>query len=226
MCTSCGKNRVITGQGYTVSYSDTIRWQTYTENDSFFKTFRIKKGPVFIDAAASETQFKDSTFSEKAIRENGQLIGVRYYLHGKEDGVWMTYDANGKKETRNVHKNGEHVSCEVWYPSGQLEMRYTIKNGIHTYWENRDKSGQLETIDEVLNDTVYHSRKFYENGKVKQEMTTDLKGNGTIVFYYDNGKISMNGKLNEDHPSGPYKMYTKTGDFIHDTIWDPSITFR
>jgi antitoxin component YwqK of YwqJK toxin-antitoxin module len=63
----------------------------------------------------------------------------------------------------------------------------------------------------------------YESGTPRSIYTvqkgTDIK-NGKFVEYYSNGKISMQGELNNGTPVGPIDHYNEKGDLIFQCVFD------
>jgi antitoxin component YwqK of YwqJK toxin-antitoxin module len=218
---SCGTKRVVTGEGVSVIYSDSIYWQTYTENDSAFRRFYFNpKGPVFIEGASSEPDLKDSTFVLNAFLPNGRLIERRFYLHGREDGEWLTYNADGSKDTRRVFKNGKHVSTETWYPgTGRKKSRTVYSDGFESGYETWYESGKKEITGELLPDSAFRHREYFENGLPKKEMTADKTGKGQSTYYYANGKIHETGPIANFNRSGVWKIYDTLGNVKQDTLF-------
>ncbi|MCC6570713.1 MAG: hypothetical protein IT274_03730 [Chitinophagales bacterium] len=130
---------------------------------------------------------------------------------------------------------------EVFYESGERSyIGYILngtKDGIWTWWyENGNKKDQCKYEDGYYVDTVYH---WYESGKLKQieivegrKVRTDgcCYCNGTIIRYYENGKINEKFTSLDDKFQGEYESYDEDGSwkmrtYRNDTLHGPTTEY-
>jgi antitoxin component YwqK of YwqJK toxin-antitoxin module len=92
------------------------------------------------------------------------------FVHGKKQGIWITYHPNGKMADSVVYDNGNPIGTGMaWFPNG-----YTADSTFH----NADGSGvQL---------------KWFDNGNPSSAgaMGPGFKKNGKWKFFHKNGQIS------------------------------------
>lgn len=192
---SCGKKRNITAQGETLMDGRRIQWETYTERDSFFKTYTENGKLLSITAAPSEKVYNDSTFSEKDFAPEGQLIQVKSFRKGRPDKEWISYYADGKKKSYSLTQNGVLMKYSAWYADGKTQVEAM-----------RQPDGKMER------------KEYLGNGNLIQEFQTDSLGNGHCSTYYMNGTKSGEGELYRFTPIGFWKRFDTLGNPQPDTL--------
>jgi uncharacterized protein len=138
--------------------------------------------------------------------------------------IISTYD-NGEPEIIFYYKDKNDSLTyrkEVFFESGKLmytgNVTKDVKDGVWTWWyENGNKKDQCKYRNGFYADTVYH---WFESGQLSQieiipENTVRYDNacscNGTIIRYYENGKLkekfnSINGKF-----QGTYTTFDENG---------------
>ena len=88
-------------------------------------------------------------------RYSGQVFGFDMgkdegtLKNGRKDGLWITYNQNGKKKYERTHKDGKKDGLSTWWhKNGQKSSETTYKNGkedgLETHWyENGQKRWEL-----------------------------------------------------------------------------------
>ena len=122
-------------------------------------------------------KFSDVPFTGKV---TGKSQGT--FRHGKKDGPWVGYWANGQLWVKETFKDGILDGPWVlYYDNGQLETKGNYKNGKWDGpWIGYRRSGRL-----------------YWKGDYKNELKE-----GPWVFYHKDGTVN-------EHPSGNYKNGVK-----------------
>jgi antitoxin component YwqK of YwqJK toxin-antitoxin module len=146
--------------------------------------------------------------------EKGNLSHeVNFYL-GLKDGIEKYWDTIGKiKETFKYNKgkmvyskfnseNGENII--EW--NGPIQEVGSVKKIYTSY-------GQLEQTELMLEDLKFKITKFYSNGKVKKKFTSDVMKwmYDEYIEYFDNSKIKIYGKYQDDWRVGEWKWYKSDG---------------
>jgi antitoxin component YwqK of YwqJK toxin-antitoxin module len=85
-------------------------------------TFAQEKAPKFVE--------EDGIVKATFYHDNGQIQQEGYYLDGKLDGKWISYDENGSKTAVGIYSNGIKVgNWYFWNSDGMYEVNYS-KNDI------------------------------------------------------------------------------------------------
>lgn len=196
---SCGKKRkVIYDEKDGGPYSD-FAPALYIENDSAFHTYRyLRTGKIVqMDKAASLQELEDSTYCRiYYYHESGNLFSIDYFRDKKHVGESLSFYESGNKKYRAFFSNGIQGNYDTWYESGNLMIR-----------------------GELLPDSIFRHREYYENGSPKKEMISDQNGKGSCTYYYQNGKIREIGALMDFEPSGIWKIYDSLGNSQQDTLF-------
>ena len=107
--------------------------------------------------------------------ENGEIKSEENYVNGKLEGSFVRYHPNGKIWEKGERKNGEIIgSFESYYENGQLQTSY-LKTEIETH------SGFSRII------TKGWSKKYEENGEIKNLEFYDDKGRKLFLTYVNEG---------------------------------------
>lgn len=153
-------------------------WTTYTLKGTVAVTQTFKDdsldGPTrnyWIDGTSimSETDYFNgkSKYIAKEFFQNGKVATETPYDHGQVTGLAKRYYEDGSlKETANFKNSDFDGTRKYYYPNGQLWIEQIYKNG---------KSWTV-----VAN--------FTSNG-TKRNPGTLLNGNGTLIFYNEDGTI-------------------------------------
>lgn len=197
---SCGKKKkkviasgVIEENGYVYA-----TWEEFINNDSAFVVFtdaasgKINK----IHKAENEPALRDSTYTAEYFFPSGKLMMIQKYKQKKRDGSWPSFFENGKMAGETVFKNG-------------IVQHYTL------WFEN----GKVQTKGELLPDSTFRHREYFENGSPKKEMAADKNGKGQATYYYANGKIHETGPIVNFNRTGIWKIYDTLGNVKQDTLF-------
>lgn len=97
-----------------------------------------------ITASPSLVKISESGTKATWFHANGAVREVGYFLNGKKNGTWISYDENGNKIMEANFVDGvKDGNCSVWYNNGSIHyhMVYTAgKRILATEW---DSQGQL-----------------------------------------------------------------------------------
>ncbi len=196
---SCGKKRkVIYDENDGGPYSH-FAPALYIENDSAFHTYRyITSGKIVeMEKAASLQELADSTFCRfRYYYYSGNLLSIDTVRNKKRTGIAVTFYESGKKKSSTLFSDGLQESYEVWYESGELQIK-----------------------GELLPDSTFRHREYYETGISKKEMISDKNGKGSCTYYHPNGAIRETGPIVDFNASGIWKIYDEEGNLKQDTIF-------
>ena len=200
MIFSCGKKRKVIdqGNGSNPNYSEFIP-ELYTENDSAFNTYRNIKTRklVLMEKAASLQELKDSTFCRiRYYSTSGKLFSIDTVRNKKRIGNSVSFYESGKKKSNALFSDGLQENYEVWYESGKVMIK-----------------------GELLPDSTFRHREYFETGIPKKEMLTDKNGKGSCTYYHTNGAIRETGPILNFDASGIWKIYDEQGNLKQDTIF-------
>lgn len=136
---------------------------------------------------------------------NKKLIGIRgNYKNGEKDGEFIGYRMDGKiKEIVNF-KNGKKDGKEIQYFTNEtIHTKSIYKNGELIKFKELDKNGILieSSFVDLLNNTKIN-KKYYSNGKIKEETTWLGKDITIYREYFENGAIKT---LRRCNPDGIYR---------------------
>ena len=201
---SCGKKKQVIASGAIEENGHVYAtWEEFINNDSAFVVYtdaasgkinRIKK-------AENEAALRDSTYSvEYYFIPSGKLMTVQRYTRKKPDGKWLSFFENGKMAGETVFENG-------------LMQHYTL------WFEN----GKVQTKGELLPDSIFRHREYFESGLPKKEMTADKNGKGQCTYFYTNGKTRETGPVMNFNACGIWKIYDTLGNLKHDTVYGMQI---
>jgi antitoxin component YwqK of YwqJK toxin-antitoxin module len=143
-----------------------VEFQTF-ENDSLKGIARTYKKDG--KSILNEKEYLDgrSAYINRSFFDNGQLKREVPYLNNQIHGVGKSYYESGKlEETVEFQNDKFHGVRKYYYPNGQLWIEQIYKVGLD--WEV------------VAN--------YAETGK-KRDAGTLRDGNGTIIFYNEDGSI-------------------------------------
>ncbi len=196
---SCGKKRkVIYDEKDGGPYSN-FAPALYIENDSAFHTYRyLKNGKIVqMDKAASLQELNDSTYCRiYYYHESGNLYSIDYFRNKKHVGESRSFYESGKKKSSSFFSDGLQENYEVWYESGKLMIK-----------------------GELLPDSTFRHREYFDTGIPKKEMVTDKNGKGSCTYYHPNGAIRETGPILDFNASGIWKIYDEQGNLKQDTIF-------
>ncbi|CAN5891720.1 hypothetical protein BH11BAC7_BH11BAC7_06680 [soil metagenome] len=198
--TSCGKKKTVIAYGTESWPEEGIEFLTelYVDHDSAFISWTNKKtGRVlYLGKAASMQDLKDSTFTRNYFYDSGKLHTIEPFRNKKMDGEVLSFYKSGKKKSRVTFSDGIKGNYETWYESGKLMIK-----------------------GELLPDSTFSHKEYYENGVLQKEMITDKTGKGSFSSYSGNGKIYESGALLNFERSGIWKIFDSLGNPRRDTLF-------
>jgi hypothetical protein len=134
-----------------------------------------------------------------------KLESTGRYLHGKKDGLWMTWHYNGMLADSTVYSNGHPIGTRLsFYPNGIIE-----DSSIH----HADGSGVIVS---------WHS-----NGNLSSAgiLAPGGKKNGKWQFWHDNGKYSAL-ELYDHDSLLQYQYYSEDGQPVDTPRKDRNAIFK
>lgn len=162
---------------------------------------------------------KDSSGLMKVYFENGALQAFGKSKNRKRQGEWICFFPNGKPEWKSVFKddigNGE-TTC---YDKDGFWRKFTVKNGVK---DGRYTSYFYDAFDSVncyingyyvngLEQGVW--TKTDTSGVLLVEMTyTNGKAKGYFTNRYKNGKLKLQGELDENGSVKNFKFFDQKGN--------------
>ncbi len=176
--------------------------------------------------------------------ENGQIKRESFWKNGVEHGVSSVWDENGQKRLEQTIKDGKLDGLRTeWYENGQLEHESNWESGNEiegTYYHengqkdfsyiegtdgrNRqsseyDESGQIKSVVETLDDGIFLTTTYYENGQPKLESNTKWnvkkekeEKDGLTTSWHENGqKASERWYKDGTEVTGKSKFWDESG---------------
>ncbi len=141
------------------------------------RKFEYRLLPKLIDYHYSlelDLAIKDGPYKEYT---NDILIVDGTYVMNKKNGVWKTYDVDGKLSIEGSYVNGKHINEWKYYDNGKL---FLLRNYI-------------DTVNRQIYITVYDKEelKVAEGYQIEgmKNNKLDYINIGTWIYYYKNGKI-------------------------------------
>lgn len=168
---------------------------------------------------------------------NGVLAMEGYYMNGKRNGIFKTYDKKGDllslekyRDDQLVMDTEESVILDIrntYYPDGSVKSSGGYvegkKEGTHRIY---DKDGEViagevykrgekiaEGIVDENGDYQGHWQLYYTDGNLRAE--GDYKNSmrtGDWIFYFPNGAVESKGKYVEGLPQGRWSWFYPNGD--------------
>lgn len=152
---------------------------------------------------------------------NGDVKKTGYFDQGKQSGLCLEYDNEGKVVTEEVYDNG--------YLKDRTEFNRLDEDGKKTgIWRDYYPDGTIKS------ETTYQhgqkngiSKTYNLKGKLIeiQDMTSDTTTKGEVQLmalykeYYPGGKIKIVGGLSEGQKSGIYREYDMEGNLVNGYIY-------
>ncbi|MBU0487292.1 MAG: hypothetical protein KKD31_04985 [Bacteroidetes bacterium] len=182
----------------------------------------------------------------KEFWDNGKLKSDVSYYHGKLDGFFKDYDAQGNLQTISKYENGKELENvpEIdkpkvktnYYPSGRIKIIGTYRNeiadGIRTEFKEDgtvEKTyifnlGALIAEGLIDNEGLRQGewKDMYPSGKLKAEgVYKNGKRTGIWKFYHENGQLEQQGLYLEGGISqGKWVWYHENGQMHREEIFE------
>jgi antitoxin component YwqK of YwqJK toxin-antitoxin module len=195
---ACEKRKQIINKGETVIDGQPAHFEEFLQNDSFYHIVTIPgKGYAHL-VAASEKDFRDSTFSEKIFVKSGRLVQQKNFRSGTPHGEWTNWSDNGQTLSWTRIVDGLAHEYKAWYPDGQLRVE-----------GKRLQNGSMVRTE------------YFPGGKPSQEFRVDSAGNGSCMIYFPSGKLREMGNLSNYAPTGSWKRFDSLSQPLPDTLYGP-----
>ncbi|MDR1835278.1 MAG: toxin-antitoxin system YwqK family antitoxin [Fusobacteriaceae bacterium] len=186
----------------------------------------------------SRTFFKNGKLQSERSYDNDQIDGVskgydlngtlrleENYKVGRLDGFVRSYGTDGKLLKETLYRDG--VETDIRVPVDRTELKGQIlwlKGGPSPFTgivEFRSAGDDKITMELHYVDGVLSGRQvsYYPDGKTRLE--SDLQnGEGTVVEYYQNGKLKRKLYFSDMTVSGTEVVYNEDGSEAWQTVWD------
>jgi antitoxin component YwqK of YwqJK toxin-antitoxin module len=190
-------NSPVTGKIVHRDSTDKI-WSEFTYNNGFLELVRI----WYSDSAlAIEGNYKNGLENGlwKTWNKNGKVLSKKYFSDGMAEGSWESCYENGKALYTISFRNGLiDGTVEYYYKNGKINGEFNYNKGK----EHGDFFSYYE-------DGTHKSKTYYINGKEEGEWKTWHKnGNLATETFYKNGI-----------KNGEWKQYNEKGDLICKENW-------
>lgn len=182
------------------------------EPDGYWKTF-YENGTLKSEGNRKNFQL-DSIWT--FYNEEGNKTLVINYLEGKKNGARVTYRENEYIEEHFVNDQKQGLTT-VYFSNGKVKSTTNFINGL--------ENGLSKTFNE---EGVVVLLVEYKSGFVVSRESinhTDMKGDqqGRWVFFWDNGKIRLEGNFRDGRKHGYFKSYDRNGDLLTVEKYDNGI---
>lgn len=139
--------------------------------------------------------------------ENEKLILEITYKNDKKNGIRRTYQENEIIE-ENFTDDVKQGSTLYYYADGKLKKRVPFVNGIEDGMAYEyDPDGTIITMIE------YKKGFIVNRDKINRKDRNNLK-QGRWIYFYDNGRIRMEGAYMDDKKNGYFKQYDREGNLV------------
>lgn len=184
-----------------ISFNENLEYYWFNE----FSKIKSTKG----SAGGNLLHGKYQLFNEK-----GNLTAEANFYLGLKDGSEKTWSEDGEIKINNKYNKGKLIYTKFksedkesfieWI--GNATAEGSIKNIYTTY-------GKLKQTQKWLKDFKYKVTSYHLNGKVKSIFTTDPfdKMYDECIEYYENGKMKLYGKYENNWRIGQWKWFDENG---------------
>ncbi len=155
------------------------------------------------------------TDSSKVYYENGKLLSICTSKNGLVNGTFTTFYPTGvvKSEWNYVNDTLEGIQKD-YYPTGALKINSIYKSGkANGKAFNYNSKGVLVSEINYKNDELDGDEIYYYQGKRPSTIlkNTEGKANGIFTSFYENGKVSKSGMLENGKGLGKWEEYFNNG---------------
>ncbi len=145
-----------------------------------------------------------------------KIVQKGYYKDNKKNGVWIIYYPNGNIKSKITFKDNKPFGpAEIYYPNGQLSEKGFWKVnkwiGDYEYYYSNGSPQYLWHYNEQGKRQGVQ-KYFYQNGKLQLEGTwNNGKEQGVMKEYYDNGVLKRVSNWNDGQINGEVVEYNPQG---------------
>lgn len=161
---------------------------------------------------------QDSIGLMKVYFENGNLHAFGQSKNRKRQGEWICYFPNGKLEWKSVFKDDITNGETICYDKDGFWRRFNVKNGIKDGKYTNYVYDWLDSVNCYVNGYYVNGieqglwTKTDTSGVILVEMTyIDGKAKGYFTNRYKNGKLKLQGQLDENGSMKNFKFYDENG---------------
>lgn len=149
---------------------------------------------------------------------NGNLLTEVNYYAGLQDGISKSWDSSGTvielfkfnkgKLIYSKFKSNNSDNIIEW--NGPALEKGSIKKIYTSY-------GRLEQTEEMLDGFKFKVTEYYLKGQIKKIYTTGILDMmyDEYIEYYENGKMKLYGKFEDNWKSGEWKKFNEAGILIY-----------
>lgn len=122
----------------------------------------------------------------------GELRTKALYVNGYAEGVHFSYYKNGVVNKKWIFSNGKQEGLtQIFYPNGAIQEEDFYVNDEVTDYKYYYQSGQLWVHREYKNEVIYNIYELNDPNGKPMDFGTLKDGNGTILFYTEQGKVYL-----------------------------------
>lgn len=212
------------------------------------------KEPIILYKEIESSYINDTIDGNyKKYYRNGKLMQELNLVMGSPDGECREYTMEGNLESSIQFTKGRLNGKYMKYENNSLFCQANFKDNMLCdslvyYYPNHTMSEKVL----AKNDTVIKKVKYFENGKVKEEMTFNAQStytigeelmvsqsfietiiaaefnslrnvNGTFKNYYESGQLLSEGNIKDGDLNGIWKFYSINGVMIHEVNFQDTI---
>lgn len=154
-------------------------------------------------------------------KNSTQPAAIGNYNHGKREGVFQYYYANGKiKAVMNFSKNGTLARAEMYFEDGTLiAKRNYVNEKKDSIWTYYGGSGYVRKVEGWKNGklegkTVVYMEPQAGDTKLKPVQFATYKDsvlNGSFAEYWPNGQVKRKGVYVDGNMDGEVYQYFESG---------------
>lgn len=168
-------------------------WNTYNEEE------------VLVSEGNRKDFELDSTW--KFYDATGRITMEINYRKGKKDGLRKTYREDERIEESFVNDRKEGMTI-YYYPDGSIKRQVNFRDGLEEGLSKEfDKDGRIITL------VTYKSGFITEREIINRYDNTGRK-HGLWKYFYDDGKVRMEGYYKHGKENGYFKEYDKDGNLL------------
>ena len=205
-----GKVKVIAS--YKKGIPEGIR-REYSPEGKIERSYIFKNGKIIGEGIITEKGEKDGQWKE--YYEDGNLKAEGSYNKDIKTGNWNFYHKNRTLEQEGSYTDkGKKEGIWKWYyDTGRLLREENFYNGLADgLMTEYDEKGEIITQGEFI-EGLEDGMWFYEMGDHREEGEyIDGLRNGVWKYFFDDGKLSFEGKFIDDNPNGKHIYYWDNGN--------------
>lgn len=101
-------------------------------------------GGLFAQSKPTYTQINSNTVKVTWYHDNGNIRETGFFTNDKKDGIWISFDENGKKLSEASFNKGEKDgNWTFWNEQGAVTFHMVYDNGKRLLATQWDENGKL-----------------------------------------------------------------------------------